>query len=75
MDLKSILTHAAALPIADRVALIDELWLTMPEEDDDVEELTEGQKTVIESRDAEFRANRSIALTREEFDSRVRAGR
>ena len=34
MDLKSILNHATALPVADRVALIDEVWLTMPEESD-----------------------------------------
>ena len=69
MDLKSILTQAAALPIADRVALIDELWMTMPEEDDapyDEADLHEWQR-----RSDELDANPGIGLTWDQIKSKL----
>lgn len=76
MDLQSILPHAKALPVPDRRELIDELNLSLPddEEDDDFG-LTDEQITMIESRDAEIRANPGIAISLDELIARVRGGR
>ena len=70
MDLKSILTHAASLPVADRVALIDELWLTMPEEDDalfDAADLPEWKR-----RSDELEANPEMGLSWDQVKAQLK---
>jgi putative addiction module component (TIGR02574 family) len=75
VDLQTILPLAKALPVADQRVLIDELFLAMPDDDEDDFGLSNDQIAMIESRDAELRANPGIALTRDEFNARMRAGR
>jgi putative addiction module component (TIGR02574 family) len=74
MDLKTIISKAVQLSIRDRKKLIDEVEKSLSDEEGDME-LTAEQQQLIETRNAELLAHPEIALTREEFNARVRGGR
>ena len=74
MDLKTVIAKAIQLSVRDRKKLIDEVEKSLSDDESDFG-LTAEQKKLIESRNAELLANPEIALTREEFNARVRGGR
>jgi len=74
MDLKTIISKAVQLSIRDRKKLIDEVEKSLSDAEGDFE-LTAEQKKLIETRNDELLAHPEIALTREEFNARVRGGR
>lgn len=56
------------LPVAERLALIDELWASMPEDEVAV---TEKQLKDAQSRLRELKANPSLGLTCEQLKARL----
>lgn len=72
MELKAVLAGALNLSIRDRRKLIQKLEESLTDDEDG---LAADQKQVILARDKEYRANPKVALTHEEFMTRVKSGR
>ena len=72
MDLSATLVEIAALPVEQRLDLVQAIWDTIAEEELP-SGLTAAQKEQLSRRMAELDANPGIALTWAEIKERVRA--
>lgn len=64
----STATELAKLPVAERLALIDELWASIPESE---VAASEAQMNEAQSRLRELQANPSLGLTYEQLKARL----
>jgi putative addiction module component (TIGR02574 family) len=71
MSVEAALATLAALPVADRIRVIQALWDSIPSEDESGT-LTDEQRQVFARRTAELDANPGIALTWEQIKARVK---
>lgn len=71
MSIETALATLAALPVPDRIRVVQALWDSIPEEEA-TEALTDEQRQLFARRTAELDANPDIALTWEQIKARVK---
>ena len=71
MSIETALATLAALPVADRIRVVQALWDSIPP-DETPEGLTDAQRQLFARRTAELDANPGIALTWDQIKARVK---
>lgn len=74
MDLAATLAEINTLPVADRIRLVQAIWDAIPEADCEPD-LSDAQKTDLDRRLADLRANPDTVMTWDEIKDYVRWGR